>query len=181
MPVIRFIRAKALVQRILRAHLGLLKCQAQTAQAAVRSTEHNLARGRGETAAMQRQVEYGVKQRGELQEAMQAAQKRFAHELEQQCAATAAAQERHTFDMQRILLDVDRERSAAAKAQQELEQARRVATEQAEKHWAALAALQQERAQLGQRLGEVEGALALRKSGARSKKGPVTGAQRSAF
>jgi hypothetical protein len=78
---------------------------------------------------MQRQVEYGVQQRGELQKAMQAAQQRFAHELEQQRAATAAAQERHTFDMQRILLDVDRERSAAAKAQQELEQARRVATE----------------------------------------------------
>ena len=38
--------------------------------------------------------------------------------------------------------------------------ARRSTTEHAEKHRAALSALQQERAQLGQRLGEVEGALA---------------------
>lgn len=133
--------------------------QLQAREAALRGAEQDLARERGETAALQRQVEDGAQQRRGLQEALQATQQRFAHELEQQRAAAAAAQDRHTADTRRVLLDVDRERSAAARAQKELEQARRVATEQAEKQRAALSDLQQERAQLGQRLGEVEGAL----------------------
>ncbi|MGE0370761.1 MAG: DNA-binding protein [Gammaproteobacteria bacterium] len=144
----------------LRQVLAETREQLQAREATLRRVEQGLARERGETAALQRQVEDAGQQRRELQEAMQATSRRFAHELEQQRAGAAAAQEQHAADMRRILLDVDRERTAAAKAQKELEQARRVATEQAEKHGAALSASQQERAQLGQRLGEVEGALA---------------------
>lgn len=143
----------------LRQALAEVREQLQAREAALRSAEQDLARERGETAALQRQVEDAGQQRRELQEAMQATQQRFAHELEQQRARAAAAQEQHTADMRRVLLDVDRERTAAAKAQKELEQARRAAAEQAEMHRAALSASQQERAQLGQRLGEVEGAL----------------------
>jgi len=143
----------------LRQALAETREQLQVREAALRSTDQDLARERGAMAALQRQVEDAGQQGRELQEAIQATQQRFAHELEQQRAAAAAAQEQHTADMRRVLLDVDRERSAAAKAQKESEQARRLATEQSEKHRAALSALQQERAQLGQRLGEMEGAL----------------------
>lgn len=143
----------------LRQALAEVREQLQAREAALRSAEQDLARGRGETAALQRQVSDAGQQRRELQEAMQATQQRFAHELEQQRAGAAAAQEQHAADLRRVLLDVDRERTASAKAQKELEQARRAVTEQAEKHRAALSASQQERAQLGQRLGEVEGAL----------------------
>ena len=106
--------AEGLRQALAEAHEQL-----QAREAALRGAEQDLARERGETAALQRQVEDAGQQRRELQEAMQSSEKRFAHELEQQRAAAAAAQERHAADLRRALLDVDRERSAAAKAQKE--------------------------------------------------------------
>ncbi len=143
----------------LRGELDEARAQLQATEARLRSTEQDLARERGETAALQRQVDDGAQQRRELQEALQTTQQRFTRELEQQRGAATAAEERYSADLRRALLDVDRERSVATKAQKELEQARRTAGEHAEQHRVKLEALQQERAQLSQKLGMTEGAL----------------------
>jgi chromosome segregation ATPase len=140
--------------------LAQVREQSQANEAALRSTEQDLARERGETAALQRHVDDAAQQRRELQDALQATQQRFTHELEQQRGAAAAAEERYNADLRRALLDVDRERSAAIKAQKELEQVRRAGAEQAAQHRASLETLQEERAQISQKLGVTEGALA---------------------
>jgi chromosome segregation ATPase len=144
----------------MRVSLEEVHARLQASEGLLRTAEQDLARERGEAAALQRQVDDGALQRRELQEAMQATQQRFTHELEQQRGVATAAEERYNADLRRALLDVDRERSVATKAQKELEQARRAAAEQSEKHRLGLNALQQERAQLSQQLGVVEGALA---------------------
>lgn len=144
----------------LRRDLDEARAQLQATEASLRSIEQDLAREHGETAALQRQVDDGAQQRRELQEALQITQHRFSHELEQQRRAAAAAEERYNADLRRALLDVDRERSVATKAQKELEQARRTAGEHAEQHRVKLEALQHEHAQLSQKLGVSEGALA---------------------
>ena len=144
----------------LRRDLDEARAQLQATEASLRSIEQDLAREHGETAALQRQVDDGAQQRRELQEALQITQHRFSHELEQQRRAAAAAEERYNADLRRALLDVDRERSVATKAQKELEQARRTAGEHAEQNRVKLEALQHEHAQLSQKLGVSEGALA---------------------
>lgn len=68
------------------------------------------------------------------------------------------ADERHQVDLRRALLDVDRERSAVARLQKDLDQARRVTGEQTDRHRAQTSRLLDELGQ--QKLGATEGALA---------------------
>ena len=144
----------------LRLALDEARTQLREVGARLQSAGQDLAREQGETTALRRQVDDGAQQRRELQDALQAAQQGFTHELEQQRSVAAAAEERYNADLRRALLDVDRERSAATKAQKELEQARRAGAEQVAQHRSSLETWQQERAQLSQKLGVTEGALA---------------------
>lgn len=120
----------------------------------------DLARAQGEVAALQRQVDAGAVQRRELQEGFNAAQQRLTHELEQQGAAAARAEERHAVGMKRMLLDVDRERGNAAKSLKELEQVRRVHADQAVLHRRQIEEKQQQTEALRQHNGELEGSVA---------------------
>ena len=72
--------------------------------------------------------------------------------MDGQCAATRLADDRHEADLRRVLLDVDRERSATAKLQKELEQAKRQLAEQADRHRAQAAQLQDELDSMRQKL-----------------------------
>lgn len=95
-------------------------------------SQTDLGRAQGMVNALQRQVDAGVMQRRELQEGFTATQQRFSHELEQQRTAAHASEVRHTSDLKRLLLDIDRERVNASRLQKELEQTRRTFAEQTE-------------------------------------------------
>lgn len=124
------------------------------------ATQAELARAQGEVAAQQRQIDATMAQRQELQQALATAREQFTRELEQQRAASTAAEERHAADMRRMLLDVDRERGQLAKVQKELEQSRRILNDQADHHRTQVAERQRQIEELRQRNGELEGSVA---------------------
>ncbi len=136
--------------------LSAVKAQLQAFQENLTGAQAELARAQGEVAALQRQVDAGTAQRREMQETLSAAQHRFTEELEQQRKVAAAAEGRHAGDMKRALLDVDRERGNAAKLQKDLDQARRMFTDQTELHRQQMADKQQQADALRQRLGELD-------------------------
>lgn len=74
-------------------------------------------------------------------------------------SAYKSAEERHQGDLRRVLLDVDRERTALAKLQRELEQLRRSAAEEVERHSARVQKLESELMQVRQKLSGAEAAL----------------------
>lgn len=80
--------------------------------------------------------------------------------MAEQHDAAKSAEERHQGDLCRVLLDVDRERTASAKLQKEFEQARRSTAEQADQHRARVDRLEGELVQIRQKLSGAEAALA---------------------
>lgn len=132
----------------------LAQCRTQLQEAA-----QALAREQGSRSTLQIQLEAGDQQRRELQRALEAARQGFERQLEEQRVATTMALDRHQADLRRALLDVDRERSAAAKLQKDLEQVRRAMAEQADQHRRQVNLLQEELGQARQKLGVIEGAL----------------------
>ncbi len=150
--------AQALAQAAEAAHNAqhgeLVQCRTQLQEAA-----QALAREQGSRSTLQLQLEAGDQQRRELQRALEAARQGFERQLEEQRVAASTALDRHQADLRRALLDVDRERSAAAKLQKDLEQVRRTMAEQADQHRRQVNQLQEELGQVRQKLGAVEGAL----------------------
>jgi len=139
--------------------LSAARAQLQATQENLTGAQGELARAQGEVAALQRQVDAGTAQRQEMQEALSAAQQQFTEELEQQRKAAAAAEGRHAGEMKRVLLDIDRERGNTAKRQKDLDQARRMFSDQTEVHRQQMADKQQQADALRQRLGELDGSL----------------------
>lgn len=140
--------------------LGVARQALQSIEQRLSDTQADLARAQGEVAALQRQVEASVAQRRELQDGFNAAQQRLTHELEQQRVVATATEQRHAAETKRMLLDVDRERVGSAKLQKELDQARRVLTEQTDLHRQKMTEKQQQTGTLRQRNGELEGSVA---------------------
>lgn len=126
-------------------------------QQQVNELQASLARGQGEMAAQQRQIDLAIAQRQELQQALATTREQFTRELEQQRTASAAAEERHAADMKRMLLDVDRERVQSTKIQKELEQFRRTLSDQVEHHRIQITERQTQVEALRHRNGELEG------------------------
>lgn len=145
-------RAGEMEQALLTAQLQLRatgeqlsKCQAE------------LARAQGEIAALQRQIDAATGHRQELQAALAAAQRHFAQEMEQQRLAAAAQEERHSSEVKRALLEVDRERGSSGRLQKELDQARRESAELGERHRQQVQALTQRGGELDGRVAELQG------------------------
>lgn len=86
----------------------------------LQSTQSAWNRAQTEMGILQNQVETAMTQRRELQESLNALQQRFTHELEQQRTASAAAAERFATESKRLLLEIDRERTHAAKISKDL-------------------------------------------------------------
>jgi hypothetical protein len=139
------------------AALGTARDELRATGEKLTELQSELARAQGEVTAQQRQVDASAVQRQELQAALSAAQESFTRELEQQRATAMAAEERHSSEMKRVLLDVDRERGNAGKLQKELEQMRHETAGQAEAQRRELLARQQQLDALRQRNGELEG------------------------
>lgn len=142
-------RAEATLESTRQDGLGL--------QQQVNELQASLARGQGEMAAQQRQIDLAMAQRQELQQALATAREQFTRELEQQRTTSVAAEERHSADMKRMLLDVDRERVQSTKIQKELEQSRRTLSEQMDNHRIQLAERQTQVETLRHSNGELEG------------------------
>lgn len=139
------------------AALGTARDELRATGEKLAELQSELARAQGEVNAQQRQVDAAAVQRQELQAALSAAQESFTRELEQQRAMAAAAEERHSSEMKRVLLDVDRERGIAGKLQKKIEQMRRETAGQADAHRRELLDRQQQLDALRQRNGELEG------------------------
>jgi len=131
-----------------------------SSQARVQQLEQDLAREQGARAALERQIEQAAEQRRELQRALEEARLGFEKQLAEQRDAAKSTEERHQGDLRRVLLDVDRERSASAKWQKELEQVKRSAAEQVDQHRARVGGLEGELTQIRQKLTGAEAALA---------------------
>lgn len=136
--------------------LSTVRAQFQATQEDLTGAQAEVAGARGEISALQRQIDAGAVQHRELQETLNATQRRFTEELEQQRKVATATEERHAGDMRRTLLDVDRERGNAAKLQKDIDLARRLFTEQTELHRQQMADKQQQADVLRQRLGELD-------------------------
>lgn len=137
-----------------------LKVELSGALARMQQLEQDFAREQGARAAMERQTEQAAVQRQDLHRALEDARLGFAAQLAEQRDAVNSSEERHQADLRRALLDVDRERSASTKLQKDLDQSRRLATEQAIQHRAQADRLEGELTQLRQKLIGAEAALA---------------------
>lgn len=100
----------------------------QATQQQLQMTQAELSRSQGEGVALQRQVDSQAGERQTLVDGFNAAQQRSAVELQQQRNAAMteglALEERHTAELKRLILEIDRERGNTSKSQKELEQAR---------------------------------------------------------
>ena len=128
----------------------------------LQSTQSALNRAQTEMGILHNQVETAMAQRRELQESLNALQQRFTHELEQQRAASAAAAERYAAESKRLLLEIDRERTHAAKISKELnkeiETARTALMEQTQRNAeleGSMAEIRQQRDHLNKQLMEL--------------------------
>ena len=126
----------------------------------VQQLEQDLAREQGVREALDKQLEQAAEQRRELQRALEDARLGFQKQLAEQRSAVTSAEDRHQNDLRRIMLDLDRERSLAGKLQKELDQGKRHAAEEIERHRERIVNLEGEMARLRQKLSGAEAALA---------------------
>lgn len=134
-----------------------LRLEEQAAQ--LRQLEQALAHAQGVRATLAQQLEDAAAQRREQQLAMEHVQDAFAAEREQHRAATRQAQERHDADLKRALLEVDRDRTTAARLQKELAQVRQEMQTQAQQRLDEVQRLTDALAQQRQQTDEAHAAL----------------------
>jgi chromosome segregation ATPase len=135
--------------------------QASLAQATekVRELEQQLAAEGATRAALERQITQAGQDIERLQFALDEARREFAVELEKHRASAQLAEERFRAAEERALLEIDRERTLAARVQKEVEQVRASASQAMERHQAEASTLYAEAGQLRQRVGILEGNL----------------------
>jgi chromosome segregation ATPase len=138
--------------------------------AQIRITELDQALAISGAAASTLQEQVRLAQQGEqqLQRALEAARRDFASELDKLRADGKLAQERLKAAETRTLLEIDRERQAAARLQKELDGANRKAEQGSTRHRDDVQKLQAQVGNLRQQVGVLEGKLdALRTESAR--------------
>ena len=87
------------------------------------------------------------------------ARREFSAELDKLHSSAQLAEERYSTSEKRALLEIDRERTLAAKLQKELDATRTSAVQAADRQRADVAALQVQLGELQQRTGVLEGSL----------------------
>lgn len=121
--------------------------------------EQNLATERAVKSSLEEQLERMRGERTELQHALELARRDFSVELDKLQASVQLAEERFRASEQRALLEIDRERSLAAKHQKELSTVRAAANQSAERQKHEVAAFQTQMGDLRQKIGVLEGNL----------------------
>lgn len=126
-------------------YIQIIEQSLETEKAVKSSLEEQLVGMRGE--------------RTELQHALELARRDFSVELDKLNASIQLAEERFHASEQRALLEIDRERSLAAKYQKELSAVRTTANQSAERQKHEIAAFQTKIGDLRQKIGILEGNL----------------------
>ena len=124
-----------------------------------RELEQTIAGEAATRLALQAQLVNAQQAAVKHQKAMDDARRDFSSELEKLREALKLTEERYLATESRALLEIDRERTIAAKIQKELKQVRSSATEAADRHRAGIQILQNEIGNLKQRNGNIEGEL----------------------
>lgn len=121
--------------------------------------ERSLAAERAETESLRAQL-VTAKQRSEtLETGLAEARREFSSELEKLRDALKGSDDRYEASEKRALLEIDRERTLAAKAQKELAHVRQANADLVERQRSEYAALQRELGDVRQKLGVAEGSL----------------------
>lgn len=128
-----------------------------SANAKVREQEQSLAGEVATRVALEAQLGSANQAIAEQQKAMDEARRDFSSELEKLREALKVTEERYQAAESRALLEIDRERTIAAKLQKELESARALATEATDRHRTEAHALQGEIGDQKLRIGHLEG------------------------
>ncbi|AKU11558.1 exopolysaccharide biosynthesis protein [Azoarcus sp. CIB] len=121
--------------------------------------ERSLATERAEKQSLRGQFAAAREQQQGLEGELSEARKDFSAELQKLRDAVQWAEERYEASEKRALLEIDRERTAAAKSQKELAQQRQANVDQAERHRSEASVLQRELGNVRQELGTAEGGL----------------------
>lgn len=154
--------AKATAETDRDAALVQLSQAQQTIQAAAERAsqiERELAIEQAGNKSLATQLTAASRQHTSLENALAAARRDFADELEKLRQALQKSEERHEAGEKRALLEIDRERTAAAKVQKELAQLRENQLEFAERHRSQVELLQSELGAARQNAGVAEGTL----------------------
>ena len=121
--------------------------------------ERELAAERAGKVALASQLESSERQQAALEAALAEARRDFAAELEKHRQALERSEERYEATDKRALLEIDRERTAAAKLQKELAQSRQYHLDTEERHRTEVARLQADLGEAHQKSGVAEGML----------------------
>jgi chromosome segregation ATPase len=154
--------AKAAAETDRDATLALLNQAQQTIQAASERAlqmERELAIEQTGKESLVTQLAAALRQHASLENALAEARRDFADELEKLRQALQKSEERHEAGEKRALLEIDRERTAAAKVQKELAHLRESQLEFAERHRTQVDLLQNELGATRQNAGVAEGTL----------------------
>ena len=138
------------------------------AQTRITELDQALAISGAAAATLQEQVRLAQQGEQQLQQALETARRDFTSELDKLRADGALAQERLKATETRALLEIERERQAAARVQKELDVANRKAEQGRTQHRDDVQKLQGQVGDLRQKVGVLEGNLdALRTANAR--------------
>jgi chromosome segregation ATPase len=121
--------------------------------------ERDLAAERASKAALVSQMATAGRQLGALEAALTEARRDFTAELEKHRQALERSEERCEATEKRALLEIDRERTTAAKLQKDLAQFRQHQQDAEERHRAEVAQLQADLGAANQKSGVAEGML----------------------
>ena len=133
--------------------------QIQVAQVRSLQLERDLSSEKASKEALTNQLIAAGQQQKVLESALSEARQEFASELEKQRQALIRSEERLEGSEKRALLEIDRERQATHRLQQEIQQLRQTHQETIERHLVETTDFQTEAAEFNQKLGLAEGML----------------------
>jgi predicted nucleic acid-binding Zn-ribbon protein len=146
--------------------LEQLRHQFQTAQERSLQLERDLSSEKAGKESLTSQLILAGQQHKSLESALNEARREFASELEKQRQALDRSEERLLGSEKRALLEIDRERQAAIRLQQEMQQLRQTHQETIDRHLTETADLQKKAGEFNQKLGVFEGMLQAQKEAA---------------
>jgi chromosome segregation ATPase len=142
-----------------RASHALASQTLEQAHARIGELEQALAARDATIAALEGQLQNARGENAGLLQKLDDARRDFGMELEKLRSVANLAEERFRASETRALMEIDRERTAAAKLHKEMDAVRASAEQAAERHRTELAALQEQLGNYRQRAGELEGNL----------------------
>lgn len=153
-------RAKAEEEAaLLSAAQGKTTARLEQANQRIAELEQSLAVANATASSLEAQLQVARGENAALLHKLEEARRDFSVELDKLRAAADLAEERFRASETRALMEIDRERTSAAKLRSELESIRSSAEHSAERHRTEFAALQEQVGNYRQQVGQLEGSL----------------------